>query len=98
MAFGFPRVTGHGYPHVGQAANGEQVFQRLVRLTVRSDRNAAMRSRNQNVEVPVADGNADLVQVAPRRERTVGAEHRQLASLARPPASAVPDCSAIPTG
>ena len=49
-----------------------------MRCAIRTDADAAMRSGDEDVEVAVADGDANLVQVARRCKRGVGAKDGQL--------------------
>src|ERR1017187_720067 len=71
-------VAGHHDRHVRQSAHGEQIFQRLVRGAIGSNRNSAVSAGDQYIEISVADGNPDLVQIAGRGKGPVGAEDRQL--------------------
>ena len=59
-------IAGHDDGHVGQAHHGEEVFEGLMRGTVWSHRNARVGAGDQDVEVSVTDGDADLIQVARR--------------------------------
>ena len=74
-------VAGNHGVHVGQTADGKQIFQRLVRGSVGTDGNAAVSAGDQHVEVAVTDRDAQLIEVAGRRESRVGANDRQLAFL-----------------
>jgi hypothetical protein len=74
----FDGVAGHHHGHVRKAAHRKQILERLMGGAVRADGNAPVGTRDQDVEFPVADGGADLVQISGGGERRVGAEHRQL--------------------
>ena len=74
-------ITRNHDRHIRQTAHGEQVFQRLMCSPVRSYRHTSVGSRNQHVEVPIANRSSNLIQIARRRKRSISAQHRQFAFL-----------------
>ena len=72
-------VAGYNNIHIRQAEHGEEIFERLVRGAVCAHGDARVRAGHQHVEVGVADGNANLIEVACRGKRGVRTEHGQFA-------------------
>ena len=69
---GLDCVAGDDNRHTRQSAHQRHVLKRLMCGTIRPDRDAAMRPRELNVQVVIADGVADLIPGAARKEHAVG--------------------------
>ena len=81
---GFDGVAGHNHVHVRQAGDLKQRFQFLMCGAVRADRDTTVCADYQDVEVAIADGNSQLVQITCRRKDTVSTEDRNLALFGQP--------------
>ena len=74
----FDNIAGHDDRHVGQALHGKQIFQRLMGRAVGTNGDSTVGSGDHHVEIAIADGGTNLVEIAGGGEGGVGSEHGQL--------------------